>query len=67
MSSSPFGKGQRSQIGNTVKIKFADKGQNLERLGRHLKFFTDKMDFSADAELLERLAAGRKRLAVMPG
>jgi phage terminase small subunit len=26
------------------KYKIADKGQNLERLGRHLKLFTDKID-----------------------
>ena len=26
------------------KIKLADKGQNLERLGRHLKLFTDKSE-----------------------
>jgi phage terminase small subunit len=26
------------------KYKIADKGQNLERLGRHLKLFTDKVD-----------------------
>lgn len=28
----------------TVKFKLADKGQNLERLGRHLKLFTDKIE-----------------------
>jgi phage terminase small subunit len=27
-----------------VKFKLADKGQNLERLGRHLKLFTDKTE-----------------------
>lgn len=27
-----------------VKFKLADKGQNLERLGRHLKLFTDKQE-----------------------
>lgn len=28
----------------TTKIKLADRGQNLERLGRHLKLFTDKVE-----------------------
>jgi phage terminase small subunit len=33
----------KAPIGQLRKIKFADKGQNLERLGRHLKLFTDKV------------------------
>ncbi len=32
------------------KIKFADKGANLERLGRHLKLFTDKVEHSGTVE-----------------
>lgn len=27
-----------------TKVKFADPGQNLERIGRHLKMFTDKAE-----------------------
>lgn len=27
-----------------TKVKLADKGQNLERLGKHLKLFTDKRE-----------------------
>jgi phage terminase small subunit len=57
-----FGKGQASNTGTTTKIKFHDKGQNLERLGKHLKLFTEKLELSADSALLERLLAGRKRL-----
>ncbi len=30
-----------------TKIKIADKGQNLERLGKHLKLFTDKIDHTS--------------------
>jgi phage terminase small subunit len=37
-----FGKGQAKPTGTIKKIKFADKGQNLERLGRYLKLFTEK-------------------------
>jgi phage terminase small subunit len=34
---------ERVKIGVCRKIKFADKGANLERLGRYLKLFTDKV------------------------
>jgi len=30
-----------------TKVKLADKGQNLERIGRHLKLFTDKTETSS--------------------
>lgn len=33
-------------FGHLKKFKIADKGQNLERLGRHLKLFTDKAELS---------------------
>lgn len=37
-----------------TKIKISDKGQNLERLGRHLKLFTDKTELSgADGKPLD--------------
>ena len=29
-----------------TKVKMADKGQNLERIGRHLKLFTDRTEVS---------------------
>ena len=32
------------QVVLETKVKLADKGQNLERLGKHLKLFTDKFD-----------------------
>ena len=35
----------------TVKFKIADKGQNLERLGKHLKLFTDKVEHSGEVSL----------------
>jgi phage terminase small subunit len=39
---------QRQAYGLLKKIKIADKGQNLERLGRHLKLFTDKTEHSGE-------------------
>lgn len=38
----------RKYIGKLKKFKLADKGQNLERLGRHLKMSTDKVEFSPE-------------------
>jgi phage terminase small subunit len=35
---------QKHAYGLLKKLKIADKGQNLERLGRHLKLFTDKTE-----------------------
>lgn len=57
-----FAPGQSRPIGTVRKIKLADKGLALERLGRHLKLFTDKIELSGDAELLARLTAGRRRI-----
>jgi phage terminase small subunit len=48
-----------------TKIKTADKGANLERLGRHLKLFTDKIELNASSELAELLKSARQR--VKPG
>jgi phage terminase small subunit len=35
---------QSVPVGELKKIKIADKGANLERLGRYLKLFTDKVE-----------------------
>jgi len=35
---------EKHAYGLLKKIKLADKGQNLERLGRHLKLFSDKLE-----------------------
>lgn len=39
---------QPSSTVEKVKFKMADKGQNLERLGRHLKLFTDKHELTGE-------------------
>lgn len=57
-----FGKGQAKATGVLKKIKFADKGINLERLGRHLKLFTDKVELEVSGSLAERLERIRKRV-----
>jgi phage terminase small subunit len=40
----------RVQTGFCRKIKFADKGANLERLGRYLKLFTDTIQHQGTIE-----------------
>lgn len=44
----------------TSKVKMADKGQNLERLGRHLKLFTDRVE---GRFTLEQLVCGPDQAA----
>lgn len=58
-----FGKGQSKPSGILKKIKMADKGQNLERLGRHLKLFTDKVEVSGFEGLADTIARARQRAA----
>jgi phage terminase small subunit len=55
-----FGKGQAKPTGVIKKIKFADKGQNLERLGRHLKLFTDKLEVTGMEGLADRINRARQ-------
>jgi len=52
------GDGERRQVLRT-SFKLADKGANLERLGKHLKLFTDKHEHSFNEGLADRVAAFR--------
>jgi phage terminase small subunit len=52
---------ERHCFGHLKKFKIADRGQNLERLGRHLKLFTDKVELSGNIGLAERISEARKR------
>ena len=57
------GRGEaRAQVGLVHKFKLWDKGAALERLGRHLKLFTDKLEVDASPELADALAKARQRL-----
>lgn len=58
-----FGGGQAKPTGVIKKIKIADKGINLERLGRHLKLFTDKLEVSGMDQIADQLAKARARSA----
>lgn len=44
------------------KFKLADKGQNLERLGRYLKLFTDRVEHDGRVTL-EQLVSGQTEAA----
>lgn len=58
-----FGKGGAKEVGTTTKIKMADRLSALRDLGRYHKLFTEKIEVNASEELVEKLMAGRKRLA----
>lgn len=54
------GDGERKAVLRT-RFKLVDKGLNLERLGRHLKLFTDKLEVSGFDGLAEALQRIRDR------
>lgn len=56
------GDGERKRVLRT-KFKLIDKGANLERLGRHLKLFTDKIEHSGLDGLADKLNRIRTRKA----
>lgn len=58
-----FGKGQAKPVGVLKKVKLADRGINLERLGRYFKLFTDKVEVSGFDGLADAIARARKRAA----
>lgn len=56
------GDGERKLVLRT-RFKLASKIGSLELLGKHLELFTERLKLSGDADLVERLTAGRKRAA----
>lgn len=55
------GKGDAARDVKRIKVKFYDKGQNLERLGRHLKLFSDTVEVKGLEALVERIRKARER------
>lgn len=53
------GDGRRERVQRT-RFKLADKGMNLERLGRYFKLFTDKMEVSGLDGIADHLEQIRK-------
>jgi phage terminase small subunit len=60
-----FGKGQAEEVGTITKVRLADRGLNLERLGRHFKLFTDKLELTDPQAIVAKLQQGRARVAQM--
>lgn len=60
-----FGKGQAEESGTITKIRVADRLEALSLLGRHLKLFTDKLEVTDSQAVIEKLRAGRARVAAM--
>jgi phage terminase small subunit len=58
-----YGKGSAEEIGTLTKIRFTDRGLNLERLGRYLKLFTDKLEVNNGDAIIQKLKEGRARVA----
>lgn len=54
------GDGERKAV-ERVRFKLADKGLNLERLGRHLQLFKDKVDVTVNVQLSEIIREVRER------
>ena len=51
---------------DVVRIRFWDKPSNLTLLFKHLNLLTERLHLSADKEIVDRLMAGRQRLATGP-
>lgn len=55
------------EIENTLEIKMWDKLSALDKLGKHLKLFTDKVEHSVTGDLAEILAQRRSQVAKLDG
>jgi len=47
-----------------TKIKLADRGQNLERLGRYFKLFTDRMEHDGKLSVDDKLSDHERALRI---
>lgn len=54
---------KRVQIGETKKVKFADKKGSNELLGKYLKMFVDRLEHGLSDDMAELLREARERLA----
>jgi phage terminase small subunit len=53
--------GEPDTIARTIKIKAHSKLDALEKLGKHLKLFTDKIEVSGGLDIGSQLSAARRR------
>jgi phage terminase small subunit len=59
-SAGGIGDGRRERVQRTT-FKLADKGINLERLGRYHKMFTERVEHAVDENLAELIRTARQR------
>ncbi len=52
----------RKTVRRNQRIKMADKGQNLERLGRYFKLFTDRLEHDGKLTLEELVCSGGEQV-----
>jgi phage terminase small subunit len=52
------------KMDTVMKIRLWDKPKTLEILAKHLGLLTERLEIRGDAELIEKLSAARKRVAV---
>lgn len=60
------GDGERRVVMRT-RFKLVDKGINLERLGRHLKLFTDRIELKVEGDLSSEVNAARQAVQRLKG
>lgn len=51
------------EIDQVLKVKFWDKPKALEQMAKVLQMFEERIKITGEVNLVERLAAGRKRVA----
>lgn len=56
--------GDLDEVVRTLKIKAHSKLDALEKLGRNLKLFTDKIEMSGSVDIADSLQAARKRARI---
>ena len=57
------GKGKHARKVKRTKLKLVDKIRSLELLGKHLKLFTERIEFTGLAGLADAIAEARKRVS----
>lgn len=52
-----------TEVDHVVEIRLWDKNTALEKLGKHLGLFRDRLNVTVNGDLAEKIAAARRRVA----